>query len=113
MAEQDYIGIGLLVSAILLLAILFRFKTIRQNLFFVVVFSLNPGLVGVLAASAFLFRDNPTIAKPCWVATLVLSVLTTFVVAFALPRMFMQQLKEYFAESDGDAPEADQGEKQG
>ncbi|MDP8224828.1 MAG: hypothetical protein P9L99_15825 [Candidatus Lernaella stagnicola] len=110
MEQQDWIGIGILASAIIFLAILLRFRAIRQNPFMLIVFSINPGLVGVLAACAFLFRNYNNISQPCWYTSLVLAVTSTFIVAFALPRMFLQHVREQIEDTDGQDP--DQGESQ-
>lgn len=100
MAQQDWIGIAVLATSFVLLAVLLSFRAIRHNPVMVVILFLNPGLVGVLAGLAFLLRENQDVATPCWYGAMLLALVTTLALAFVLPRMFLQQIREATAEDE-------------
>ena len=98
--EKTWYGIGILATTVVILGILMKFRIIRHNPVMVVLFAINPGLVGLLASLAFFLADDPSVSRPLFYGALILTVSSTFVIAFALPRIFMVHMKEQFAEAE-------------
>ncbi|NLH49531.1 MAG: hypothetical protein GX444_13170 [Myxococcales bacterium] len=93
MTQMDWIGVGILAGSLALLGIFLRFRFIRQHPVLLVSFIGNPGLVGVLAAFAFWYRDNPTWGTPLWIGAMLLTVPTALTVMIVAPKAYFKQIQ--------------------
>jgi hypothetical protein len=110
MAQQDWIGVGILVGSLLLLAFLLKIRFIRHHPLLAAAFVVNPGIVGVTAACAFWFRDKGPIATVLWIGAMLLTVPTTIAVMLAAPKAYLTQIKDEIEAADkaDESPPADE-----
>jgi predicted membrane channel-forming protein YqfA (hemolysin III family) len=113
MAQQDWIGAGILIVSLALFAVLMKVRFIRRNPLLVMVFSVNPGLVGVLAACAFWFRNQGLLAIVFWVGTMLVTVGSTLTIMLVVPRAYFEKMKADIEDEASRQRPDDQGDAQG
>jgi hypothetical protein len=93
MAQQDWIGVGILAGSMVMFALLLKVRLIRGNRLLLTTVTINPGLVGVAAACAFWLRDQPPWSTVFWVGAMLMTVPSTVAVMLAVPRAYLKQIQ--------------------
>ncbi len=107
MANQDWIGAGILGASLVLLAFLLRLRFIKSNPLLMLAVIANPGIVGCLAGGFFWTLDRHPASTYLGFAALFTTLFSTIAIMIFMPKAYLAQMREHIREQGIDPDTGD------